>query len=316
MGVALTLALGACVPGGGCHLEPDGTAPCGVLFGIATQQPSLAALAEAEAFAGRPYDLVYRFHGLEDVVPDSDERTIVESGRALHVNIEARVADTADATTWADVASGAHDRGLRAQARGLAGLDKPVFVTFDHEMDLPRKAVRGSPAQFVAAWRHVHDVFRQEGADNVRWVWVASGLARGLGSVGSLWPGNDVVDWISWDVYNHECAPDVPTASFAQSLDVFYSWLQTDGPAAGIDLTKPMMISELGSVDRDGRPAARAAWYAAIPEVLRERPQIKAITLWDYQGTCDYRVTGVGPMRATVRDLGADDLFSDLAVRD
>jgi beta-mannanase len=28
-----------------------------------------------------------------------------------------------------------------------------------------------SPEDYVAAWRHLHDLFAKRGADNVRWVW-------------------------------------------------------------------------------------------------------------------------------------------------
>ena len=298
-----------------CPVAADGTTECGVLFGVTTERPTLRHLREAEAFAGRPYDLVYRFHGLYDEAPDAEERAIVASGRLLHVNIETRVASEPEGHTWRDVSSGRFDEGLRAQAEGLGALDAPVFVTFDHEMDLPKKTVRGTPRDFVAAWRHVHRLFADAGADNVVWVWVASGVEANLERAGRAWPGNDVVDWVSWDVYNPSgCKPDKPTRTLEQSLDVFYGWLRENGSAVGIDLAKPMMVSELGGVVRPQDPMSRSEWYAELPRVLRERPQIRAVTFWDHDGTCDYRYTDVPGMRGVVHDLGDAAEFARLDV--
>ncbi len=48
---------------------------------------------------------------------------------------------------------------------------------------------------YVTAWRHIHDIFEQEGATNVRWVW-APNVKPGLPTpYAELYPGDDYVDW-------------------------------------------------------------------------------------------------------------------------
>ena len=53
----------------------------------------------------------------------------------------------------------------------------------------------------------------------------------------------------------------------------------TKGPGLGIDPSKPMMISETGSVLYPDDAQKTAGWYAGIPATLSKYPQIKGVTL-------------------------------------
>ena len=288
---------------------------CGVLWGVATERPENSDLTALEKAVGRSFDFVYRFHDINDPIPTADERALVAQGRILHVSIDSRdFAKGADPIPWATVTSGAWDRTLRAQAAGVASLKKPVFVTFEHEPDQPRKAALGTPADFKAAWRHVHQIFAQAGASNAVWTWVASGWDQTFTQAAQMWPGNDVVDWISWEGYNPagcqsgEVHPD-RWVSFADSIGGFQRWLAEHAAQYGIDTRKPVMISEAGSVTDPVDVERTAQWYAAIPEVLQEDyPQVKAIGLWDHTGAggpaCDYRFSRTPRLLQAVATAG------------
>ena len=61
-------------------------------------------------------------------------------------------------------------------ARALAAFGGPVRLRFAQEMNgdwYPWGAGTNgnTPAEFVRAWRHVHDIFTAAGATNVQWVW-------------------------------------------------------------------------------------------------------------------------------------------------
>lgn len=137
-----------------------------------------------------------------------------------------------------------HDTGpvrpeLRAQARGVASIKKPVFVTFEQEANQNAKLSRGSGTDFTAAWRHLHRIYQDEGATNAVWVWVMTGSADNLDRAAQLWPGNDVVDWISWNVYNQSGCPTGTIApaqyvSFEKKMKIFYTFVKTRGPAMGM----------------------------------------------------------------------------------
>ena len=286
---------------------------CGVIWGVATNPNTNSRLTQVQTALGRPFDLVYRFHDLNDPVPTPEERALVRSGHFLHVTIDSRIYGQPDhGIPWADITGGRYDRALRAQARGIASLRVPVFLTFDHEPDQPGRSTLGSPAQFRAAWRHVHDLFRAAGATNAVWVWVVTGYRANFTAAGQLWPGNDYVDWISWEAYNGSgCLGAGVDAtryrSFAQSAIPFYDWVTQHGPALGIDITKPMMISEAGSVEYPGDAQLTARWYSEIPHVLANHPQIKAIALWDRPGTkgCPYQFDNSAPVRQAVAVAGS-----------
>jgi len=294
-----------------CTLSSKLVPSCGALWGITTNTPTMAALDAAERASGRRFDFVYRFHDINDVVPSSDDQQVVSDGRILHLSIDAR--DYADKKTisWADIASGVYDDDLRRQALGVAALKTPFFITFDHEADQPAKLAQGSGTNFVRAWRHVHDLFGEAGATNAVWVWVMMGTPPALPRVLELWPGNDYVDWISWDVYNPSgCrAGQIDAAkyvSFEQSMKIFFDWVHAVGPKIGVDPNKPMMISEAGSVVYPDDVAKTAQWYAEIPSVLQRYPQIKAIGLWDHTGQriCDYRFTGNSTLEHAIAEAG------------
>jgi hypothetical protein len=188
---------------------------------------------------------------------------------------------------------------LRQSAAGLAALKSPVFLTFDHEADVPAKPLaRGTTAQFVAAWRHLHRLFAAAGASNVIWAWVVTGYPPNDARAAALYPGNDVVDWISWDPYDQRGCQSGgvgtrPTQTFAQVASPFYRWLETGGVKAGISLNKPYLISETASAYDPKDPGASAAFYRSISAGLKQLPRIRAVTLWDEStGRCNYKILG------------------------
>jgi hypothetical protein len=298
-----------------CPVTESTRTDCGVLLGITTEQPTTRAVEQAESEARRKFDVVYRFHDINDAIPTADEREVVAQGRLLHVSIDARLF-AGPRVQWSAVAAGKYDAELRRQGRGIASLRSPVFMTFEHEADQPDKQIQGTGPEFVAAWRHVRDVYRAAGATNAVWVWIMMGTADSLGRAAKLWPGNDVVDWIGWNVYNASGCRlgDVDPArymSFADSATIFYRWLTRNRLSLGIDTTKPMMISETGSVLYPDA-ARTAAWYTSIPKALRKMPQIKAVSLFDHTGNsvCDYRVSRSSATQEAVSRMAADALFA------
>ncbi|MGL4173924.1 MAG: hypothetical protein ACRCTR_07620 [Actinomycetota bacterium] len=237
--------------------------------------------------AKRPLDFVYRYHDFDDIIPDAAEKQTVAEGKLLHIAIASRDYSTGKSIRWADYSDGRYDSQLEKQAQGIASLKVPVFVTWEQEANQKKKTgVRGTPTEFIEGWRHIRALFDRAGADNAVWVWVMTGGEDNLDNAAQLWPGNDVVDWISWNVYNQSgCrSGEIDPAkyvSFRTKMAIFYNFVQQRGSAIGMDATKPMMISETGSVGYINDPQKTADWYADIPNVLRDYPQIKAVTLWD-----------------------------------
>lgn len=59
-----------------------------------------------------------------------------------------------------------------------------------------------APAQYVAAWRRVHDLFVAAGATNVIWIW-APNVINPVPKVdiSQYWPGSQFVNWVGMSAY-------------------------------------------------------------------------------------------------------------------
>jgi hypothetical protein len=74
------------------------------------------------------------------------------------------------------VAAGAQDNYIRSWAAAAKSWGQPLFLRYAWEMNAPwfswGSGANGTTgADYVAAWRHVHDIFQSVGATNVKWVW-------------------------------------------------------------------------------------------------------------------------------------------------
>ncbi len=173
------------------------------------------------------------------------------------------------------IADGRWDRYLRRAARSASNWGKPLMVRFAHEMNgdwFPwGRGVNGNTARdFRKAWKHVVDLFRFQGADNVIWVWSPNEDSGGSFQFAPLYPGDEWVDWIALDGFNFGGDEGWPsfTTVFASTYDRL------------IELSdRPLMIAETGS-DEDG--GDKAAWItSALAEEAPRFPRIRALVWYD-----------------------------------
>ncbi|MDB5693498.1 MAG: beta-mannanase [Alphaproteobacteria bacterium] len=166
-----------------------------------------------------------------------------------------------------DVVNGDYDAYIREFAKAAREWGHPFFLRLDPEMNgfwFPwSEGVNGNlPGQFIAAWRHVHDVFASVGATNATWVWCPNiDFNHKLTPLKSLYPGKEYVDWTCLDGFNWGAtANSVGWQNFNQ---IFHSTLHR---MIKIAPEKPVMIGEVASDDRGG---SKAGW---IREMLRIVP--------------------------------------------
>lgn len=178
--------------------------------------------------------------------------------------------------TLSKVAGGAYDSYIRSWAQAAAAWAHPFFLRLNWEMNgnwFPwgASANGNTPAQYVAAWRHIHDIFVSVGATNATWVWCPNiDPAHQLVSLASVYPGDQYVDWTCLDGYN---GAD-PWTTFSSLFSSTYTEVVTQ-----IAPTKPMMIGEVGSTERGG---AKGAWIADMLNVLpTEFPKVRGILWFD-----------------------------------
>jgi len=182
----------------------------------------------------------------------------------------------------ADVISGRYDEYIAQFATEAREWGHPFFLRFDWEMNgswFPwSEGVNGNAAgEYVAAWRHVHDIFAAAGATNVSWVWCPFVDPGGsMTDLSSLYPGDSYVDWTGLDGYNWGTNPASPRGwrSFDQLFRSTYDEItETVAPS------KPMMLAEVGSSEYGG---SKAAWIRdALTRVPTEYRQVRALLWFD-----------------------------------
>jgi hypothetical protein len=188
------------------------------------------------------------------------------------------------AYTLADIVNGDDDAYLTAWAQAAKAWGHPFFLRFDWEMNgnwfvWGNATNSNTAAEYVAAWRHVHDIFTQVGATNATWVWCPNnGNAQGsIANLASFYPGDAYVDWTCLDAYN------AGSGSGSGSGSGWQSWDQIAGPTYSaitqIAPSKPVMVGEFGSSAQGG---SRPAWLSQmLNEIPTNYPDIHAVVLFD-----------------------------------
>ena len=112
----------------------------------------------------------------------------------------------------ASIASGQYDAYLRSFASAVRGYQHPVIIGFAPEMNgnwYDWGNGHTSPSTYIAAWRHVVNVFQAEHADNVIWLWTVNSINASGAPLKQWWPGASYVTWIGIDGYYYQ-----PTDTF------------------------------------------------------------------------------------------------------
>ena len=128
--------------------------------------------------------------------------------------------------------------------------DGPCFTQY---VGSQKQTVAQKGAEFVAAWKALVDLFRQNGARNVAWLWNPAydpsdhGDATLTELLNDFLPDANFVDWIGVDAY------DKNDAGFDATLTPFYQQFGTAG--------YPIMIGETGEEEGVGGYCTQANYF-------------------------------------------------------
>ncbi len=183
--------------------------------------------------------------------------------------------------------AGDHDAYLTRWGQGLASYGGPVLLRFAHEMNgnwYPwSQGLNGNGADdYVAAWRHVHDVVTAAGASNVEWVWAPNVPYYGSTPLPGLYPGDAYVDVVALDGYNFGTSQtwstwQQPAALFDEGLAA----LRALAPG------KEVLVSETASSELGGD---KAAWIPALVAYLDAQPDVTGFVWFHHDKETDWRI--------------------------
>lgn len=184
-----------------------------------------------------------------------------------------------------DIVDGVHDERIVEWARGAVAYGKPIFLRPWQEMNADFFSWGMDPENFVLAWRRLVDIFRREGAYNVRWVWSPNATDDpdvAWNRMEDYYPGSDYVDVLALDGYNWgQCRSWSTWQSFDEVFAAAYERIARLG-------NQPIWIAEFGTTELGGD---KGAWNR---EALTSSafPRVEALIYFDenHAASCDWSI--------------------------
>ncbi len=219
--------------------------------------PDYAPVASFAEMAGRQPNLAGYYSGWAQPFDMAFARLVRQHGVIPFVQI-----DPTDASVAA-IAAGTYDEYLRAYAGRVRDFGHAVVIGFGHEMNAPWYTWgygRTSPGTFAAAWRHLVTLFRDQGAQNVTWLWTLQADEPGTGPVQDWWPGAQYVTWVGIDGYYYRPSDRFATV-FGKTIDQVRAFTG-----------KPVLLSETAVGPRAGQ-------FAEIQDLFQGMATYKTLGL-------------------------------------
>jgi hypothetical protein len=291
-----------------------GTSPfyAGAYLGDAASTPQniAAAIRDFGTMTGKQPSLVKTFHSMDCDFTASGWcgqvlRAAASTGATNYVALDLKWTG-APATGLLDaINAGQADARITAVARGIKSVGSVVLLEPGWEMngnwDFAWQGVlngsdANAPARFAAAWRHIVDIFRREGADNVRWVFnpnvgnsithTASGSSN-WNWYANYYPGDAYVDYVGAHGFNGPTVWNTAWQDFGT---------MTDGTAADHMLsdlaarypTKPIIIGEFAT--QEGTSGQKAQWITDAYAKMRANPRVVGAIWFNANKEADWRV--------------------------
>lgn len=169
------------------------------------------------------------------------------------VQIDPLIANAA--VSLSELAAGRFDPLIRSYAAQVASFGHAVIIGFAHEPNgfwYPWGENDIRPAVWIAAWRHFVNVFRQQGAGNVIWLWTMNLESSSTLPISDWWPGESYVNWIGLDGY------------YSNSTDTFNSIFGSAVQTIRRVTHDPILIAETGVSASSYEPIQIGNLFAAI----------------------------------------------------
>ena len=267
--------------------------PCRPWFGAAVYgDPHAAAnvisqFTYYESIIGHPLDIFHDYHPAGSIPLNGNEIYFAKrSNTYIYVNWKPAsnwaAADGGNATINAEIDKAA------ASIKSIA--PHKIFLTIWHEPENDvspgtsncsgLKGSAGSPAQYKAMWQNVENRFAADGVTNVVWVMNYMGYAQWDCLVPQLWPGNNLVNWVTYDSYSTSTS-----STWANTIGRMYGVLTNDSNNTTNFLSKPWGLAEFGDCTTANQ-AHVYQYYAEAKAALDANlyPNIKMYMVYDSNG--------------------------------
>jgi beta-mannanase len=201
-----------------------------------------------------------------------------------------------------EIINGTQDDYISSFAQQVKNYNSPVLLRFAHEMNGNWYPWGNRPAEYVNAYRKVVDVFRENGVDNVRFVWCINSdnvPYTPIENSAQYYPGNAYVDYIGIDGFNFGTSQSSSEwRNFAQIFLPSYSFVESRYPG------KPIFIAETASSEFGGN---KSEWINGMFIALADMPEIGEIIWFNLLKETDWRIdssqSSLEALRVNLYDL-------------
>jgi hypothetical protein len=184
-----------------------------VLFGARPEPGTQQGTTTLESRIGRRLAAVRVYYNWNSPWPDANLTWFVSNGYSPLLSVKSERTDHTF-VQWRDIANAQPGSTLYNDivrwATRIKGLGTHVYFTFNHE---PETALNSSGvgSEFIAAWRKVITVFRQQGVTNADYLWIMTAFsfkAKDRRRAIDWYPDEAYLDYIGADAYNwYTCRP-------------------------------------------------------------------------------------------------------------
>ncbi|HWP97075.1 MAG TPA: glycosyl hydrolase [Syntrophomonadaceae bacterium] len=183
--------------------------------------------------------------------------------------------------TIPNIINGDYDAYIRDWAQHLKVMGEPIFLRFANEMNGDWDPYCAwffckDTDLYIDAWRHIYNIFKAQGANNVLFVWNPHDRTYPnfkWNSPSCYYPGADYVDWVGLTCYNNGTSHSADKwRSFNQMYQPVYNDYLRQYPG------KPFMITEFSCNEVGGD---KKAWIKDCLASLPNYPNIRIATWYD-----------------------------------
>lgn len=213
-----------------------------------------------------------------------------------------------------NIINGEFDSYIDAFADKLKAYNDTMVVRLMHEFDGDWYAWSISqnnedPALFIQAFRHIVNRCRARGANKVKWMWCMNALPnpnRAYNWAVNAYPGDQYVDIVATDIYNHPQIGIPDWKSFKYAVAESYYYLAKYFPS------KTLLIGELGCRERDvtedNSSQTKGGWLQQMNKALQsDFHKVRGLVFFNSNKEHDWRIN----TSATSRNAVASDIWAD-----
>ena len=270
---------------------------------------NMAPIHEFEKLAGRKPAMIMWYADWSGPFPKMEANNVKKYGAVPHIVWEPWIWGKEDAIHLDDILRGKWNNYIERWAKEAKEYGDPIFLRFAHEFNIekyPWGLLNNGkdPDKYIRTWKHVHKIFQNAGARNVRWIWCFNNYPNPnepWNDYRKAYPCSEYVDWIGIDAYNWGLTQ--PWSGW----ETFSVMARDQARDAWLTYRKPIMLAEFGSTEIGGD---KAQWIEDIPMSLKVsmRP-VRAIVWFDIKKEADWRVNSSAKAAKAFQNIMKDSHF-------